>query len=117
MKKYKVITDHLEWMDIKMGDIIEDWENKKSYPVQSKFGVSTWIEECYLRALLELKGEWFEEIKDAPKEKKYTQDDIADCLSYYRYHIEGRSRLERNMKPFSDYVDEWLEARRHNKTK
>jgi len=74
MKRYKVVTDNLDWRGINLGNVIEFWDGLRSYPVIDRCGTTTHIEEYFFKDILIKHPEWLQEIKDSPKE--YTEDDM-----------------------------------------
>lgn len=90
MKKYRVITDNLDWCGVKRGTIvvIEDWAKASSCvdPLH--------INQCHLYNAFLKHPEWFEEIK----EEQPRQFNLKDMIEFGRFIYD-------QVKPSSVPVD------------
>ena len=99
MKKYKVITDNLDWRNIRRGRIILVDKNLRSYSVVSDYGIVTWITDAEFQALLQTHPDWFQEVTNPTKE--YTKEDMKNCFDQARL-VHGLVGFKHDT--FDDYL-------------
>ncbi len=96
MKKYKVVTDNLDWAGIHLGTIIY-YNDVPCLPLNSA------IKSCVIiELLLKKHPEWLQEIKDHPKE--YTKEDMC----YFAEFVNNRLKTkDKSINWPEQYLLEW----------
>ena len=92
MKKYKVVTDNLDWYHLPKGRIVA-----VTSPGEFEGGINHFqqtIEECML-----LHPDWFEEVK----ENVFTRNDMVDFAFHYFCQPHAGPRMY-----IYESLDEWI---------
>ena len=92
MRRYKVVTDNLDWVGAKRDSIIVTIDGRKSYEVFSPdYKFRAYIRDTEFRAAIQSHPEWFSEIKEE-EPKEFTREDMCRFASYaHCYHSEKLS--------------------------
>ena len=101
MKKYRVITDNLDWHEVIQGEILhqdEDgfWATTNSYPL---------FDRKEFNRLLKLHSDWFEEIQESVS--GYTKQEVIDFAAYMI-----KSPNTKHTRYFEDVFNEWIKNKK-----
>jgi hypothetical protein len=104
MKKYRIVTDNLDWLNIKIGDIFV-YEEDKPYIKNESFRLRAGI--------LDKHPTWFEKID----EKEFTRQDMESAfnagVNRGNYLTEeGIMKMAGKFAPFEIWFKDWLKTRK-----
>jgi hypothetical protein len=103
MKRYKVVTDNLDWLGVYSGDVI-DYIAAASCPIKVNGSTLTAMTVLHVERVLAAHTDWIQEIKDYPKE--YTKEDMIDFAMFYYAKKDAYEWLDKNT------FKEWLKTRK-----
>lgn len=106
MKKYKVLTDNLDWYDAPKDSMITfltDKVNVYNPELDINVAVSGQIFDSLLYCV-KLHPDWFEEIQ----EKEFTKDDMMNFANYFRCRLAEKVIPRDDFEELALYLGKWI---------
>jgi len=92
MKKYRVVTDNLDWVGVKNGVMVEE----------NEFGILKSDYAKFNSNLLKLHPDWFEQAE----EEEFTREDMMGFARYVNDHLKTK---DKTLNWLEAYLDNWIE--------